>query len=116
MTSPDRTAPHRAAATRALAVMVLAGLGLLAMGLPAYAATSTDLSVTLTNTVATPGKRISYHVVVHNNGSHTARRVWADFTTSAAMKSITFKIHDGYCSRSPRETVCYWNESVKAGG
>jgi hypothetical protein len=75
---------------------------------PAQAATkSTDLRVTLVNKPdAVPGKKITYTIVVHNDGVHAAGRVRIDFKTSAALGKLKYKISKGRCSRSPKETTC----------
>ena len=75
---------------------------------PAQAATkSTDLSVTLANKPdAVPGKKITYTIVVRNNGVHAAGRVRIDFRTTAALGRLNYKISKGRCSRSPKETTC----------
>lgn len=94
----------------------LVGLALLVPALPAYASTPTDLTIKLTNAVdAQPGKRVSYLVSMHNNGPRAARRVEIDFTTTTPMRSIEYRIHNGYCYRSPRKTVCAFYNSLKSG-
>lgn len=105
----------RAVATRTLTAG-LVSVALLVPALPAYASTPTDLSVKLTNAVdAKPGKRVSYLVVVHNNGPRTARRVQIDFTTSTSMRSVEYRITDGHCYRSPKETACIFYRDLKKG-
>ncbi len=105
----------RAAAIRTLTAG-LVGMALLVPAVPAYASTPTDLTVKLTNAVdAKPGKRVSYLVVVHNNGPKTARRVKIDFTTSTSMRKIQYRITHGHCYRSPKETTCVFYRDLKKG-
>ena len=141
MASDVRTGSRSGPVARSLAVAVLAGMALTGTALPASAqaavtstdvsvragatstdvsvraaATSTDVSVQLTNAVdAQPGKRVSYQVLVHNKGPHTAKRVRIDFTTTASMKSIKYTIYNGHCHRAPRETTCVFYASLKSG-
>ncbi len=82
---------------------------------PAYAASSTDLSVSLTNKVdAKPGKRVAYLVTVHNSGPSTAHKVRAEFVTTTPMKSVEYTISTGRCIRSPKETACLFG-TLKSG-
>jgi uncharacterized repeat protein (TIGR01451 family) len=101
-----------------MAVIVLAAAvasGAL-IGAPAYAASTADLVVTLSNKVdAAAGKRVTYTVVVTNKGPSRATGVQIDFTTSAALSSVRYAIANGHCYRSPREVPCHWYRSVKRG-
>ncbi len=110
---PSGARPWRAATIGTLTAGLI-GAALLVPAIPAYASTPTDLSVKLTNAVdAVPGKRVSYLVVVHNNGPKTAQRVQVDFTTTTSMKSVEYKIKNGHCYRSPRETACIFYSGLK---
>lgn len=76
---------------------------------------STDLAVELTNKAdAKPGKKMTYTIVVRNNGKAAARRVRIDFKTSAGLKRIAYKISSGYCYHRPKETTCTFG-TVKPG-
>ncbi len=83
---------------------------------PAEAAKgSTDLIVTLANKPdAKPGKKITYTIVVRNEGKHAAARVQIVFKTSAGLKHLTYKISKGRCHRGPKRTTCLFG-TVKAG-
>jgi hypothetical protein len=93
---------------------------------PAQAASkSTDLSVTLTNAPdAGPGEKITYTIVVHNNGGHAARQVRIVFKTTAALRQLKHKTSKGYCYRSPKKSITclfgtikiYKSASVKLTG
>ncbi len=86
-----------------------------AVSAPAYASSSSDLSVSLSNKVdAKPGKRVSYRVTVHNAGPSTAEKVQAEFVTTQAMDSVEYAISSGRCIRSPKETACLFG-TMKAG-
>lgn len=99
----------RPSVPRLTAPLVAVGLvtGMAFAPAPAYASSSADLTVTLANKVdAKPGRRVSYQVVVRNKGPATAAGVRIDFTTSATLRSVTYRASKGRCHRSPRETVC----------
>ena len=73
---------------------------------PAYAASTTDLRVSLTNKVdAVAGKRVTYHIVVTNSGPSKAKGVEITFTTSAKLRAIKYKISNGYCNRSSKKVL-----------
>jgi hypothetical protein len=90
-------------------------VGVAAVAAPAYASSSTDLTVSLANKVdAKPGKRVSYRVTVHNAGPSTAKKVQAEFVTTAALGSVQYSISTGRCIRSPKETACLFG-TLKPG-
>ena len=100
-----------------IGVALLAGLivACVADGTPAYASSSSDLSVSLANKVdAKAGHRVAYKVTVHNAGPSAADKVQAEFVTTTAMGSVQYTISSGRCIRSPKETVCLFG-TLKPG-
>jgi Domain of unknown function DUF11 len=118
--TPRRTVrAHRrfvaSSVTLAAVLAVLAG-SLFAAAAPAYAASTTDLTVSLTNTVdAVAGKRVTYHIIVTNRGPSKAKGVEITFATSAKLRSIKYKISNGRCTRSPKKVPCRWYSSLAKG-
>jgi uncharacterized repeat protein (TIGR01451 family) len=114
--TPGRTvrAHRRLVASLVTLAAVLAGSVFAAA--PAYAASTTDLTVSLTNTVdAVAGKRVTYRIVVTNTGPSKAKGVEITFTTSAKLRSIKYKISNGHCSHSPKKVPCHWYSSLRKG-
>ena len=114
--TPRRTvrAHRRFVASFVTLAAVLAGS--LFAAAPAYAASTTDLRVSLTNKVdAVAGKRVTYHIVVTNSGSSKAKGVSITFTTSAKLRAIKYKISNGYCNRSPKKVHCQRYSSLRKG-
>ena len=75
---------------------------------PAQAASkSTDLRVTLVNKPdAGPGEKITYTIVVHNDGGHAARQVRIDFKTSTGLRQLKYKNSKGRCYRTSKAIRC----------
>lgn len=114
--TPGRTvrAHRRLVASFVTLAAVLAGL--LFAAAPAYAASTTDLTVSLTNKVdAVAGKRVTYHIVVTNQGPSKAKGVEITFATSAKLRSIKYKISNGHCTRSSKKVPCHWYSSLAKG-
>ena len=87
----------------------------LVIAAPAAAAAGTaDLSVSLTNKTAKPGKRVTYTVTVTNHGPSKAEKVQIDFFTSRALSSVRWSNPTGRCIRSSTETACLFG-TLKAG-
>jgi uncharacterized repeat protein (TIGR01451 family) len=107
----------RARAAVALALTIGAVLiGSALIGTSAFAASSADLSITLTNkATAEPGKRVTFDVVVRNAGPDAAANVQIDFLTSESMSSIVWTVPGGHCYFSPKETACRMG-TIKVGG
>lgn len=103
------------ARARLLVVVVLAAIVGGLISAPAYAASGADLVVGLSNkTDAKAGKRVSYIVTIKNKGPAKARQVVLKFKTSAALRSIKYKIKGGYCNRSSKQIRCFIS-SIKKG-
>jgi uncharacterized repeat protein (TIGR01451 family) len=109
-----RRGAHRRAllATGSLVIGLLVGCFM--FGTPSFAATSADLSATLTNKTAVPGHRVSYVVQVTNHGPSPAQKVQFDFFTSSSMSSVQWSNPTGRCIRSAKETACLFG-TLKAG-
>ena len=113
--------PGRPVRTRRRLVASLVTLGVVVAGslltaAPAYAASTTDLTVTLTNRVdAVAGKRVTYRIVVTNRGPSKAKGVEVTFATSAKLGSVKYKISNGQCSRGPKKVPCHWYGSLAKG-
>ena len=114
-------APGRAVQTHRRLVASLVALcailaGSLLAAAPAYAASTTDLTVKLTNSVdAVAGKRVTYRIVVTNRGPSKAKGVEITFVTSARLGSVKYKISNGHCSRGPKKVPCHWYASLAKG-
>lgn len=78
-----------------------------ALSSPAYAASGTDLQVSLRNKAEpVAGKKISYVISIKNAGPAQADHVEIEFKTTAALDKITYSIDDGHCYRSPTQVEC----------
>jgi hypothetical protein len=90
--------------------------GSLLAAAPAYAASTTDLTVTLTNKVdAVAGKRVTYRVVVTNRGPSKATGAMITFVTSVKLGSVKYKISNGHCFLGPKKVHCHRYASLKKG-
>lgn len=90
--------------------------GTLLAAAPAYAASTTDLRVTLTNQVdAVAGKRVTYRIVVTNRGPSKAKGVMITFVTSAKLGSVKYKISNGQCFLGPKRVHCHLYGSLAKG-
>jgi hypothetical protein len=114
--TPGRTVPARRRVVASLVTLAAVVAGSLLAAAPAYAASTTDLTVSLTNKVdAAAGKRVTYTIVVTNHGPSKAKGVEIDFATSAKLGSVKYKISNGHCYRSPKEIPCHWYSSLAKG-
>jgi len=114
--TPGRTVrTHRRLVASLLTVGAILAGSLLAAA-PAYAASTTDLTVKLTNSVdAVAGKRVTYRVVVTNRGPSKAKGVMITFVTSAKLGSVRYKISNGQCFLSPKKVHCHEYPSLAKG-
>jgi|GEM_PF-7076700 len=114
--TPGRTVRARRRLVASLVTLAAVLAGSLFVAAPAYAASTTDLKVSLTNKVdAVAGKRVTYRIVVTNMGPSKAKGVEIKFATSAKLRSIKYKISNGYCSRSPKKVLCHRYSSLRKG-
>jgi uncharacterized repeat protein (TIGR01451 family) len=114
--TPGRTvrAHRRLVASLVTLAAILAGSLLVAT--PSYAASTTDLTVTLANRVdAVAGKRVTYRIVVTNAGPSKAKGVEITFVTSAKLRSVKYKISNGHCNRGQKKVPCHWYASLAKG-
>jgi hypothetical protein len=111
-----RTAHPRRRIVAFLVTLAAVSAGSFLAAAPAYAASTTDLTVSLTNKVdAVAGRRVTYTIVVTNRGPSKAKGVEIDFATSAKLGSPAYKISNGHCYRSPSEIPCHWYSSLGKG-
>ena len=111
-----RTVRTRRRLVASLVTLAAIVAGSLLAAAPAYAASTTDLTVALKNPVdAVAGKRVTYSIVVTNRGPSKARGVEIEFATSAKLGSVKYKISNGHCYRSPKEVPCHWYGSLAKG-
>lgn len=114
--TPGRAVRTRRRLVASLVTVAAIVVGSLLAAAPAYAASTTDLTVSLKNPVdAVAGKRVTYSIVVTNRGPSKAKGVEIDFATSAKLGSVKYKISNGHCYRSPKEVPCHWYGSLTKG-
>ena len=106
--TPGRTVRTHRRLVASLVTLCAILAGSLLAAAPAYAASTTDLTVKLTNSVdAVAGKRVTYRVVVTNRGPSKAKGVMITFVTSAKLGSVKYKISNGQCFLSPKRVHCH---------
>jgi uncharacterized repeat protein (TIGR01451 family) len=114
--TPGRTVRVHRRFVASLVTLAAVLAGSLFVAAPAYAASRTDLTVSLTNKIdAVAGKRVTYHVVVTNNGPSKAKGVEITFVTSAKLRSVKYKISNGHCTRGAKKIPCHWYSSLAKG-
>ncbi len=109
-----RSRAYRRAVLATCSLLISLFAGCFALGTPSFAASSADLSATLTNKTAVPGHRVSYVIQVTNHGPSTAQKVQIDFFTSSPLTSVRWSNPTGRCIRSSKETACLFG-TLKVG-
>jgi len=114
--TPGRTVRTHRRLVALLVTLAAVLAGSLFAAAPAYAASTTDLTVSLTNSVdAVAGKRVTYRVVVTNRGPSKAKGVMITFVTSAKLRSVKYKISNGHCFLGPKKVHCHRYASLAKG-